>query len=143
VRSRAIALLARREYSRGELATTLQRKGFEPQAVAEVLSELAGEGLLDDGRYAEALVRQLVARGKGPARIRQAMQEAGIASDRIAAAMEAGPDWSALAAEARQRKFGAGIPRSWPERARQMRFLQYRGFSGDQISGALGAAETE
>jgi regulatory protein len=143
VRSRAIALLGRREYSRGELATTLQRKGFESQAVAEALSELAGEGLLNDERYAEALIRQLAARGQGPARVRQALQAAGLASDQVAGAMESGPDWGVLAAETRQRKFGSGIPRSWPERAKQMRFLQYRGFSGDQITGALGPADSE
>ncbi|HXS30324.1 MAG TPA: regulatory protein RecX [Steroidobacteraceae bacterium] len=143
VRSRAIALLGRREYSRGELATTLQRKGFESQAVAEALSELAGEGLLNDERYAEALIRQLASRGQGPARIRQALQAAGLPSEQVAGALESGPDWRVLAAETRQRKFGAGIPRSWPERAKQMRFLQYRGFSSDQITGALGPADAE
>ena len=143
MRSRAIALLGRREYARGELATTLQRKGFEAQAVAEALSELAGEGLLNDERYTEALIRQLAARGQGPARIRQALQAAGIASDQVAGALESGPDWRALAAQTRQRKFGSGIPGSWPERARQMRFLQYRGFSSDQIAGALGPPEAE
>jgi len=143
VRSRAIALLGRREYARGELAATLQRKGFEAQTVAEVLSEMVGEGLLNDERYAEALIRQLAARGQGPARIRQALQAAGLASDQVAGALEAGPDWGALAAQTRQRKFGTGIPGSWPERARQMRFLQYKGFSSDQIAGALGPPEAE
>ena len=143
MRSRAIALLGRREYSRGELATTLQRKGFESQAVAEALSELAGEGLLNDERYAEALIRQLASRGQGPARIRQALQAAGLPGEQVAGALESGPDWGVLAAETRQRKFGSGIPRSWPERAKQMRFLQYRGFSSDQITGALGPADAE
>jgi regulatory protein len=140
VRATAIGLLGRREYARGELAAALQRKGFESGPVAEVLSELAGEGLLDDNRYAESLVRQLAGRGHGPARVRQALHEAGIGAELVAAALEAGPDWHLLAAEARQRKFGAAKPKSWPERARQMRFLQYRGFSTDHIRSALGGS---
>jgi regulatory protein len=31
------------------------------------------------------------------------------------------------------------VPESWPEKARQARFLQYRGFSSDHIRAALGA----
>jgi len=142
VRATAIALLGRRDHSRGELAAALQRKGFDTSTVNEALSELAGEGLLDNGRYAESLVRQLATRGKGPARVRQALQQAGVAAEGTAA-MDSGPDWLALAAEARRRKFGSDLPRSWPERARQMRFLQYRGFSSDQIAAALGGTQAE
>jgi regulatory protein len=35
------------------------------------------------------------------------------------------------------RRFGAEVPQDWPERARQSRFLQYRGFSNDHIASAL------
>jgi SOS response regulatory protein OraA/RecX len=37
------------------------------------------------------------------------------------------------------RRFGAAPPRSWPDKARRMRFLQYRGFATDDIRSALGA----
>jgi len=140
VRAGALALLARREYARGELAAALQRKGYAQGIVAETLSELAGEGLLNDARYAESLVRQLAGRGQGPVRIRQALHEAGIPPDLIAVAMDAGGDWHALAADTRRRRFGAEAPAGWPERARQMRFLQYRGFSKDHIASALGSS---
>jgi regulatory protein len=140
VRAGALALLARREYARGELAAALQRKGYAQEVVAEALSELAGEGLLNDARYAESLVRQLAGRGQGPVRIRQALHEAGISADLIAVAMDAGGDWHALATDTRRRRFGAEPPSDWPERARQMRFLQYRGFSKDHIASALGSS---
>jgi len=83
------------------------------------------------------LVRQLAQRGHGPARVRQQLTEAGISSERAARAIEEGPDWHAVAREVRQRKFGAEVPRDWPSRARQMRFLQYRGFSNDHIGTCL------
>ena len=80
--------------------------------------------------------------GRGPLRIRQALHEAGIASPTsVAAALDAGADWNALAAETRRRrKFGASTPAAGPRRARQMRFLQYRGFSTDHIASALGSS---
>ena len=55
-------------------------------------------------------------------------------------ALDSAPDWSLLAADVRRRKFGARIPRDWPGKARQMRFLQYRGFSKDHIASALGGS---
>jgi regulatory protein len=140
VRAGALALLARREYASGELASVLTRKGYAREVVAEVVSELAGERLVDDTRYAESLVRLLAGRGQGPARIRQELREAGLTDDQVVAALEGGPDWEQLASEVRQRKFGAERPADWPERARQMRFLQYRGFSKDHIVSALGSS---
>jgi regulatory protein len=143
VRAGALALLGRREYASGELASALIRKGYAAEMVTEVVAELAGEHLLDDARYAESLVRQLAGRGQGPARIRQELREAGLPEEQVTTVIEAGPDWGELAGEVRRRKFGAGRPVDWPERARQMRFLQYRGFSKDHIASALGGSGAE
>lgn len=137
VRAGALALLGRREYASGELIKVLARKGYDAQVVREVVAELAGERLLDDTRYAASLVRMLSGRGQGPVRIRQALAEAGLPATQIDAALEEGPDWQSAARDVRTRKFGSGVPASWPERARQMRALQYRGFSRDQIAAAL------
>jgi regulatory protein len=46
-------------------------------------------------------------------------------------------DWRSLARTIRQRKFGPDQPRDFREKARQMRFLQYRGFDPDQIQAAM------
>ena len=50
---------------------------------------------------------------------------------------EDAPDFLALARAARARKFGPGIPQDRKERAKQARFLQYRGFSNDHIRAVL------
>ena len=50
---------------------------------------------------------------------------------------EEAPDFAALAKATRSRKFGPEIPKDRKERARQARFLQYRGFSNDHIRAAL------
>jgi regulatory protein len=143
VRTGALALLARREYASAELITALVRKGYSAPVVKDVVATLAGEGMVDDVRYAGSLVRMLVGRGQGPLRISRQLRDAGIAEDQIAAALDEGLDWYALAAEVRQRKFGADVPKGWPARAKQMRFLQYRGFSGDHVSQALGHGDPQ
>jgi regulatory protein len=139
-RTAALAMLGRREYASGELTTALTRKGYAAAVAAEVVAQMGEERLVDDSRYADSLVRMLTGRGQGPARIRQELREAGISEERISTVLDSGPDWSVLAGEVRQRKFGAAAPLDWPERARQMRFLQYRGFSKDHIASALGSS---
>jgi regulatory protein len=104
------------------------------------VAELQEDRLLDDVRYAESLVRMLTGRGQGPQRVRHALSEAGLNPEAMAAALDTAPDGKLLAAEVRRRKFGATVPKNWPERARQMRFLQYRGFSKDHIASALGGS---
>jgi len=75
-------------------------------------------------------------------RIRMELRERGVADADIDEALEtAAEDWSAIARDARRRRFGAAGPADWPERARQSRFLQYRGFSAEQIRAALGPGE--
>ncbi len=46
-------------------------------------------------------------------------------------------DWYELAREIRFKKFGASKPADFKAKARQMRFLQYRGFEPDHIQAAI------
>ena len=134
-----MALLARRDYLRAELAEKLQARGFEAAATAEVLAALTAERLLDDARCAERFVAYRAERGHGPLRIGRDLRAQGADPALIDAVLAAGPDWRALARQVRRRKFGAAPPDGWAEKARQARFLQYRGFSSDDIRAATGA----
>jgi regulatory protein len=66
-------------------------------------------------------------------------RELGLPPELIEAALAAGPDWRALASAARARRFGRPAPADDRDKARQARFLQYRGFSADHIRAATGA----
>jgi len=135
----AVRLLARREHSRKELARKLLARSMPADLVDEVLQSLQARRLQSDARYAESLVNSRVSRGQGPVRIRRDLAQQGIPDTDIDTALEAaGVDWYALARETRARRFGAPAPAEWKDRARQARFLEYRGFSGDQIREALG-----
>ncbi len=96
------------------------------------------EGVLNDARYAEHYVSYHAARGEGPLRIEAELTEFGLAAELIQAALDAGPDWKARARDVRIRRFGPEVPETWPQKAKQGRFLQYRGFSSDHIRAALG-----
>ena len=117
----------------------MRSQGFDSAATATVIEELAAERLLDDARVVERFVASRAERGQGPLRIAMDLKSRGAAPDLIEAAIDSGPDWRVLAREVRRRKFGSEPPVSWPEKARQSRFLQYRGFSSDHIGAATGA----
>ena len=138
VRASAIGLLARRDFATGELHRKLTQQGYTEDAVTEAVGELAAEGVLNDGRYAEHYVSYHSDRGEGPLRIEAELKEFGVPSELIQAALDGGPDWKARARDVRIRRFGADVPDTWPQKAKQGRFLQYRGFSSDQIRAALG-----
>src|SRR5690606_42119857 len=53
----------------------------------------------------------------------------------------ADPDWFELASAEKQKRFGAAAPANMKEKARQVRFLQYRGFTQAQILAAIHAGE--
>jgi regulatory protein len=138
VRASAITLLSRRDYPSGELRQKLQHQGYNSDVTAEVVAELVEERLLNDARFAEHYVAYHADRGEGPLRIEADLKAIDLPSDLIQAALAAGPDWKARAREVRIRRFGPDEPKTWPEKAKQGRFLQYRGFSSDHIRAALG-----
>ena len=138
-RAAGVALLARRDLPSGELRERLGARGFAAEATVAALAALAAEGALNDERYAHNYVAYHAGRGRGPIRIGADLRARGLPQELIAAALEGGPDWRAAAAAARARRFGKAAPVSWRERARQARFLQYRGFSADHIRSATGA----
>ena len=139
IRTAALTLLARRDWLTGELGAKLRTAGCDPQVTAGVIAELVQDRILDDARYAERYVASRAERGQGPVRIAAELAALGAQRDLIDAALASGPDWRAVAGAVRRRKFGAAPPDSWAEKARQARFLQYRGFSADHIRAATGA----
>lgn len=138
IRKKAMDFLARREHGRDELASKLTRAGYDAAIVAGEIARLADEGLQSDERYIENFIASRISQGKGPLRIGQELKERGVAAASVDACLDAaGADWPALACEVRLRKFGSALPGDFKDKARQMRFLQYRGFEADHIQAAV------
>lgn len=137
--ARAVALLARRDHSRFELAAKLRRRLAEdedPAEVDRVLDSLQRDGLLSDERFAGALTRTRAARF-GDARLRHDLKLSGVAPETAARAVAAVQGTELERAHAVwARRFGT-LPQSTAERLRQARFLQARGFSSDTIRRVL------
>jgi regulatory protein len=136
LRNRALALLARREHSRVELQRKLVAHAEEPQELIDLLDDLARRGWLSDTRFAEALVHDKQAKF-GSARLAYELRERGVEESVIRAQLD-GLKESELerAHQVWQSKFGV-LPEDTKARAKQMRFLQSRGFSLDVIGKIL------
>ena len=132
LKAQAIALLARREHARAELRERLLATGADREATEALLDELAALGFLSDARFAHAVVRQKQGAYAQRA-IADTLKQKGVTADAARAALADNPidDSTALAALWR-RRFGRA-PADDREKARQIRFLQSRGFALSSI----------
>ncbi len=130
LRVRAMRYLARREHSRAELHSKLLPHVQEGEDLEAVLDELEKRNWLSDARAATLLVDSK--RGRfGTQRIAHELRQKGIAENLIADAIPQLKETELDAArEVWQRKFGV-LPQDAKEKAKQVRFLQSRGFSID------------
>lgn len=127
LRSTAFALLAKREHSRQELKSKLLSYGASPDELEPLLAELTGNNYQSDDRMAGMLVRASMRKGRGPGRIQQELKKHQIEAALAEADIDE-IDWLQQAIELRKRKFGEELATEPKEKARQVRFLQYRGF---------------
>jgi len=135
IRNSALDFLARREHSEVELRRKLATRGFDADLVETTLAGLVAENLLSNARFVESFVHSRFQRGSGPQKIHAELRGRGIDDELINDSI-AGYDrqWQELIRQVREKKFGADMPEDYKERARQMRFLQQRGFTPEQIS---------
>ncbi len=153
LRRAAMDLLARREHSLQELSAKLRRR-FRGRPIDDAeldgsLRHLQDDGLLSDTRYAASRARQLVVRGYGPNRIREDLRKAGVEhqiDNALDDVLDDASDWRDYAAAVYQKKY-QGIPivgdfhSRQKEKAKRLRFLQYRGFSAELSSQLVSADE--
>lgn len=138
VRKTAMDYLARREHGVQEITRKLINHGFDELVVEAAVDALVDDGLLSDSRFTEAFIHSRLQRGSGPQKIRAELRQRGISEDLISLGMEAVEEiWRERVREVREKKFGAALPPDFRERNRQMRFLQQRGFTRDQIYSAF------
>ncbi len=142
IRQRALGLLARREHSAKELITKLIMRDYDEATVQSVAATLAQEGLQSDGRFAEGYIHSRIEKGYGPVRIKLELRERGINDDLIYLHLDMhAPEWEQRVIRTREKRFGKKFPRDFKEKAKQMRFLQQRGFSGEQIRKTFGTSD--
>ncbi|MBK5539408.1 recombination regulator RecX [Pseudomonas sp. TH05] len=135
VRRTAMDLLARREHGRVELTRKLRQRGASPEMIEEALDRLTEDGLLSEARYLESFVSYRARSGYGPLRIREELSQRGLQRGDIELALrESGIDWQEQLQDVWRRKFAGHLPIDARERAKQGRFLSYRGYSMELIN---------
>lgn len=132
LRAKAIRWLARREHSRAELAAKLRRLAPDEALAEAVLDDLQALGLLSDARFAEVYVRSRSTR-YGSARVARDLRAKGVADEEVRDLIDGlKADDLTRARVVWERKFGIAAADA-PTRAKQMRFLQVRGFPPEVI----------
>lgn len=136
LKGRALRLLSQREHSRSELERKLAKYEEEPGSLAAALDELTAKDFISEARVVQSVVHQRAPR-MGAMRVRQALQQKGVAPAAIAEAVAGLRDTElARAREVWARRFDAPAADA-KERARQARFLMARGFGADIVGKVL------
>ena len=131
----AVRLLARREHSAEEIRQKLVKREFEADEIATALLELKQGDWQSDERFTEAYIRARRLKGFGPVRIAAELRERGV--DEVMAKRYLYVDdsiWLQTLEQEYQKKYHGTGYEDFQEKAKRMRFLQYRGFSIDQIN---------
>lgn len=127
-------MLARREHSATEIQRKLQQRDFSPDEITEALHELQQGDWQSDERFAEAYIRGRRLKGFGPLRIAMELGERGVNESIVSRCLHTDDDiWNKTMLDEYQRKYKGKAPDDYQEKARRMRFLQYRGFSPEKI----------
>ena len=135
LKGRALRLLARREHARPELERKLAPHAESPEALAAALDDLQSKGFISEARVVESVLHQRASQF-GARRLRQALQQRGVAAEAIAQALAPLQDseYERALTLWKKRFAPAADPR---ELARQSRFLLARGFSSTVVSKVL------
>lgn len=134
----AIGLLSRREHSIKELNQKLVQREHQHSDIEPVLQFLIAENYQSDIRAADCFFRNRVSRGYGWLYIKNELKQKGIANDIIHALyQEQHIDWYIQVQATYEKKFADMPIIDQKDKAKRFRFLQYRGFSLDEIFSVL------
>ena len=142
LRSYAFALLTRRDYSQAELIAKLNQYAINPEEVEKLVEELAQNNYQSDQRVAELTLASQLRKGKGLQRIKQALKAKQLDAELITEELQE-VDWLDQAYQLKIKKFGEEIATDPKIKARQIRFLQYRGFDMGVIMKAIARTSRE
>ena len=142
LKGRALRHLAAREHSRAELERKLASHEESPGQLAQVLDELQAKDFINEGRVIDSVINRRAAKF-GAARVKHELLAKGLGAEAVAEAV-AGLKATELerARGIWSRKFKDPASDA-AGKAKQMRFLAYRGFGGDVIRRVVSSADEE
>ncbi len=140
--NRALYWLSKRDYSVADFQKKLDKVCEIDEMKNTLLQQLIENDWLSEERYIKAFIRHKVSAGLGHYRIINDLKQHGIKSqDAEHWIEESNTDWFEQAKSTYQRKYGETEIQDHKERAKRFRYMQYRGFSIDQINYAISTEE--
>jgi regulatory protein len=138
-KSVAVRLLARREHSAYEIRNKLHKRDFDEAEIEQAIIELQQGGWLSDERYAEAYIRMRQLKGFGPVRISIELNERGVKESIVDACLQtADGNWRQILEQQYLKKYKNNPIEDYNDKAKRIRFLQYRGFTLDMVYQVVG-----
>ena len=133
-KSIAVKLLSRREHSAFEIRNKLLQRDFDDKEIKQAIVELQQGGWLSDERFTEAYIRMRQKKGFGPVRISMELNERGVKENIVDDYLQADDDiWRQILNQQYLKKYKNKSIEDYNDKARRIRFLQYRGFALDVI----------
>jgi len=133
-KSVAVRLLSRREHSAFEIRDKLAKREFDDKEITQAIVELIAGDWLSDERFAEAYIRMRQIKGFGPIRISIELNERGVDESIVEAYLNARDAlWARSLIEQYKKKYKNKAIENYNDKAKRIRFLQYRGFTLDAI----------
>lgn len=127
--------MARRDHTEIELQQKLKKRQFPDEEIERAVHQLTADGLQNNQRFAENYIHYRQNKGYGPLKIQAELMARGLSEELIEHLLNITDNaWFLKAREAWQKRFKGQVPDDMKNRARQMRFLQQRGFTRDQIT---------
>ena len=134
----AVSLLSKRDYSSGDLRYQLSTLSFDENVVDSVMEKLLSHHYVDDMRLIERELEKQLAKLHGESRIKQELRKKRLDVLLIEQALEdLDVDWFELCQTAKEKKFGGDVPTDAKEKAKVIRYLQYRGHAMSAIMETL------
>ncbi len=133
-KSVAVRLLSRREHSAFEIRDKLSKRDFDDTEIAQAIVELKQGDWLSDERFAEAYIRMRQLKGFGPVRIAMELNERGVKESIVENYLHASDEsWQQTLVQQYHKKYKNKSIEDYNDKAKRIRFLQYRGFALDLI----------
>lgn len=135
----ALFLLEHRDFSKKELATRLEEKGYEEDFAVAAAEKISAMGYIDDRRYAERLVERKKNK-VGEQQIRYELSKAGIsredADDILAEMYDESSDGVAVVLKEMRRKLKGEIPDDRKAQAKLFNSFRAKGFTFETVKAA-------
>ncbi|HLB43113.1 MAG TPA: regulatory protein RecX [Gammaproteobacteria bacterium] len=138
IREAILGLLANRDHSQHEVVKKLTAKGYSSDEINSLILEFIQNRWIDDRRFTENYILKRRNKGYGPYRINIELRAFGISDELIAENLQIADNlWLTEIQKVWQKRFKGEQAEHYKNRAKQIRFLQYRGFTSEQINSVI------